>query len=373
MHGGNQLTLYTLRQGFWIIGGRNLVKSIIRRCVTCVRERAAVAAHLMGSLPDFRTTNSRPFTHTGMDYAGPFQIRFAPGRGHKIYKGYIVLFVCCDTRVIHLELVSDYTSQGFLAAYQRFVSRRGMPAHLYSDNGTTIQDADRELRQNLKKLRRDSDLLYNLTTEGTSWHFIPPTAPNFGGIWEASVKSLKHHLRRCVGAHTLTFEKFRTTLTRIKACLNSRPIGPNSDEPDDFSYLTLGHFLIEAPLTNPPEPSVDLVPENRLTRWQIVQRITEMFWRRCNVKYLHSLQQRYKWQDSCNNLEIGSMVLIKHDVLPPSKWQLGRIIKTYVAKDGLIRIVRIKMATSEYDRPISKVFSLPVSSVGAAEWSDNHK
>ncbi|XP_033228998.1 uncharacterized protein LOC117180617 [Belonocnema kinseyi] len=248
-----------------------------------------------------------------------------------------------------------------------------MPAHLYSDNGTTFQGADRELRQNLTQLRRVSDLLNNLTTEGTSRHFIPPAAPNFGGIWELGVKSLKHHLRRCIGAYTLTFEEFTTTLTRIEACLNSRPIGPHSDEPDDFSYLTPGRFLIGPPLTNPPEPSIELVPENRLTRWQIVQRITEMFWRRWNVEYLHSLQQRYKWQDSCNNLQIGSIVLIKHDALPPSKWQLGRIIKTYVAKDGLIRTVRIKKATSEYDRPISEVCPLPLSSMGAAEWPDNHK
>ncbi|XP_033221138.1 uncharacterized protein LOC117175539 [Belonocnema kinseyi] len=243
MHGGNQLTLYTLRQGFWIIGGRNLVKSIICRCVNCIRERAAVAAFKFVSL----------------------QVEVI-----KLTKG-MSLFL-------------------FLAAYQRFVSRRGMPAHLYSDNGTTFQDADRELRQNLTQLRRDSDLLNNLTTEGIFWHFIPPAVPNFGGTWEAGVKSLKHHLRRCVGAYTLTFEEFTTTLTRIEACLNSRPIGPHSDEPDDFSYLTPGHFLIGAPLTSPPEPSVELVPENRLTRWQIVQRITEMFWRRWNVEYLHSLQ-----------------------------------------------------------------------------------
>ena len=142
LHGGIQLNLYTLRQGFWITGGRNLVKGLIRHCVICVRQRATVVQQLMGSLPDFRTITCRPFTHSGVDYAGPFQIRFAPGRGQRSYKGYVVLFICCVTRAIHLELVSDYTSQGFLAAYKRFISHRGMPAHLYSDNGTTFQGAD---------------------------------------------------------------------------------------------------------------------------------------------------------------------------------------------------------------------------------------
>ena len=93
---------------------------------------------LMGSLPNFRTTPSRPFTHTGVDYAGPFNVRVSPGRGQKNYKGYVALFVCCVTRAIHLEFVSEYTSEAFLAAYQRFTNHRGLSAHIYSDNGTTL-------------------------------------------------------------------------------------------------------------------------------------------------------------------------------------------------------------------------------------------
>ena len=136
----------------------------------------------MGSLPDFCTIKCRTFTHSGVNYAGPFQIHFAPCRGQKSYKGYVVLFVCCVIRAIHLELVSDYTSQGFLAAYKRFISRREMPAHLYSDNGTTFQGADQELRENLVQLRKDPNLINFLAFEGTTWHFIPPAALNFGGL-----------------------------------------------------------------------------------------------------------------------------------------------------------------------------------------------
>ncbi|XP_033229507.1 uncharacterized protein LOC117181048 [Belonocnema kinseyi] len=303
MHGRIQLSSYTLRQAFWIIGGRTLVKSLIRRCVSCVRERAVTDQQLMGSLLDFKTT-CRPFTHTGVDYADPFSVRFAPGRGQKRYKGYVALFICCVTHAIHLEFVSD----------------------IYSDNGTTFQGADCELRHNVSQIRRDVDLMDLFSVEGTTWHFIPSAAPNFGGLWEAGVKSLKHHFQRCVGSHTLTFEEFTTSLARIGSCLNSRLIGPLLDDPDDFSYLTPGHFLIGAPMTGAPEPSVELVPENRLTRWQIVQRIAEMFWRRWNVEYLHSLQHRYKWNQELPNIKVGDMVLIKHDALPPSKWTLGRII-----------------------------------------------
>ena len=223
------------------------------------------------------------------------------------------------------------------------------------------------MRENLVQLRKNTNLINFLAFEGTTWHFIPPAAPNFGGLWEAGVRSLKHHLRRCVGSHTLTFEEFSTTLSHIEACLNSRPIGPHSDDPNDFSYLTPGHFLIGAPLTSPPELSVESLPENRLKRWQIVQRITEVFWRRWNVELLHALQQRYKWKIQNPNRKTGDMVLIRHDALPPAKWPLGRIIKCYSGKDGLIRTVRVKTATSEFDRPISKLCLLPITGVGTAE------
>lgn len=143
LHGGPQLTTRVLRQTYWIVGHRSFVRHIIHRCVRCVRERAAVPQQIMGNLSAARTTPSRPFLHSGLDYAGPFQVRTSKGRGHKSHKSYPALFVCSSTRAIHLELVSDYSSEAFLAAFRRFVSRRGLPSDLYSDNGTTFVGADK--------------------------------------------------------------------------------------------------------------------------------------------------------------------------------------------------------------------------------------
>ena len=266
LHGSTQLILRTLHQGFWVLGARTLVKKLINACDPCVRQRATVSQQLMESLPNFRTSPSRPFTHTGVDYAGPFKVRVSPGRGQKSYKGYVALFVCCVTRAIHLEFVSEYTSEAFFAACQRFTNRRGLPAHIYSDNGKTFQGAEKEVRHCLLSLRNDKDLQNQLATQGTAWHLIPPTATHFGGLWETGVKSFKHHFRRIIGSRILTFEEFYTTLTRIEATLNSRPLGPLSDDGEDLSYLNPGHFLIGAPLSSPPKQSIEFVPENRLSR-----------------------------------------------------------------------------------------------------------
>jgi len=216
------------------------------------------------------------------------------------------------TKALHLELVSDYSASAFIAAYNRFVSRRGLPSAIYSDNGTTFQGADRELASSYRTAVTYPDFVNRIATERVSWHYIPPAAPHFGGLWEAAVRSVKHHLKRCVGSHTLTFEEMSTLLCRIEACLNSRPIAAVSDNLGDYRALTPGHFLIGTALVASPEPSVLDISESRLFRWQVVQRLCEGFWKSWRHDYL---QQRPKWRILQKLAKEGQVVLL-HDPNP---------------------------------------------------------
>lgn len=123
-HGGPTLTSSILQQHVWIPSGKRLVKSEFRSCMTCQRVRPRSAHQLMSDLSAERVNPSRPFTCTGLDYAGPFSLRLSKGRGQRTLKGYVALFICFATRAIHLELVSDLTTGIFLQAYRRFVGRR---------------------------------------------------------------------------------------------------------------------------------------------------------------------------------------------------------------------------------------------------------
>ncbi|XP_029166951.1 uncharacterized protein LOC114937603 [Nylanderia fulva] len=361
LHAGPQLTLASLRNEFWILRSRATVRAVLYQCVQCTRERAKKPVELMGDLPEARVNRAaRAFIHTGVDYAGPITVRTAPGRGHKSQKAYIALFICLTTKAMHLELVSDYSSPTFIAAYQRFVSRRGLPQSMYSDNGTTFHGANRELSEAHAKAIRDPSFRNRLASDGTAWQFLPPAAPHFGGLWEAGVKSVKYHIKRCIGLHTLTFEEMTTFLCRIEACLNSRPIAPVSDNPDDYHALTPGHFLIGTSLLA-PEPSVLEFNENRLSRWQMIQRLTEEFWRSWSSDYLHSLQQRPKWRVIQRLAKVGQIVLVRNPLAPPSHWDLGRIVACHPGEDGLTRVVTVKTSRSEYKRPIVKLCFLPVA------------
>lgn len=358
MHGGPQIMLNFLRSAYWIIGAKNLIKQHAHKCITCIKLNAKFRTQLMGSLPSVRCTPARPFLHSGVDYAGPINIKTTKGRGHRAYKGYICLFVCMATRAVHLEAVSDMTTQAFLAAFRRFVSRRGRCSQLWSDNGTTFVGAEKELKQ-LASIQ--TSLAENLEANGTSWHFIPPHAPNFGGIWEAGIKSAKYHLKRTIGDACLTFEELSTLLSQIEACLNSRPINiiSNSD-PSELLPLTPGHFLIGEPLVAVPDYNFENSNINSLTRWQFVQKNLQSFWSRWSKEYLNKFLNRSKWTTKLPEPNIGDVVIIKDNNLPPGRWSLGRIIDKHPGHDGITRVVTLRTKSSVISRPTSKICILPL-------------
>src|SRR5439155_15589177 len=139
------------------------------------------------------------------------------------------------------------STNGFIAALTRFISRRGLPSDIYCDGGTNFVGAKTEIQQFVNMV--SSEAHRKQTSEfgsvrGVNFHFNPPRAPHHGGLWEAGVKSMKLHLCKIMEDRTLSIEEFSTLLAEVEACLNSRPITPMSTDPNDFDFLTPGHFLI---------------------------------------------------------------------------------------------------------------------------------
>lgn len=362
LHGGVALTLAHLRNIYWILDGRRVVRQYIHKCNNCHKFTNPCLNQLMGNLPKPRVTMSNPFQHTGLDYAGPVAIRMRRGPGKPItFKGYICLFVCLATKAIHLELVGDMSTATFLAAFNRFTSRRGLPSDMYSDNGTyfvrAAHDIDCDMEKIIKSNCQEAGKIASQTA--TQWHFIPPAAPHFGGLWEAGIKSTKYHLKRHLGDGHLTYEEMATVLCQIESCLNSRPLCPISNDPNDFEILTPGHFLVGRPLLARPQPSVLEIPPNRLEQWQRIYQTTERFWSQWRNEYLSRLQQRPKWLAEQVNMQKGELVLIKDDDAPPTQWRLARIIDTHPGADGLTRVVTVRTPTTTLKRPIVKLCKIP--------------
>ncbi|XP_050746280.1 uncharacterized protein LOC127012102 [Drosophila biarmipes] len=362
LQAGVEYTFHSLRQRYWILGARNLVRKTVFNCRTCFLQRRHTSSQLMADLPEFRVQPARCFLHTGLDYAGPVSIKTSTGRTPRFGKAWFAIFVCLSTKAIHIELVSDLTTSAFIAAFKRFWSRRGPISDLYSDNGTTFHGAKRDLAEMQRMAiaqSQDEEISSFMASHEINWHFIPPSAPHFGGIWETGVRSIKLLLKRVIGSSALTFEEYSTLLIQIEGLLNSRPLCAPSDH--SLNPLTPSHFLTGQPLTSVPEPSFLDVNINRLQHWRQLQAKVQGFWKRWNLEYLSTLQPRTKWHQDAPNVAVDTLVVLKEPNQPPSKWMLGRVTEVHPGQDQRVRVVTVKTAKGIYKRPITKIAVLPLN------------
>ena len=361
-HAGVRTTLYTVRHRFWLVDGTTQVKRIIHRCVECLRRRPTPMNSKMSDLPPSRVQQCPVFSHVGVDFFGPVLLKEREHKNRVIIKGYGCIFVCMATKAVHIEIVSDLSTERFLAAFRRFIARRGIPSHVYSDNGSNFVGANNQLRELF--VLCNAEPFQNAVSDCASrlnikWHFNPPLSPHFGGIWEAAVKSFKHHFYRVVGETSLTFEAFTTLAAEIEAILNSRPIGLMSSDPNDPAILTPAHFLIGRPLVMLPQPDYALVPRNRLSIWRFISKTVQDFWKSWHLDYLSEVQRWQKWTKGRGELSNGSVVIVIEREHQCNRWPLGVVLETYPGSDGNIRVAKIRTSQGEYIRNVTRLCPIP--------------
>ncbi|XP_075150893.1 uncharacterized protein LOC142225003 [Haematobia irritans] len=360
IHGGNQLILRLIRIEYWIPRLTSLIRSTINRCKRCLLDRKKSCTQIMAALPPERTVLTRPFTTTGVDFAGPFEIKSFIGRACKITKGYVCVFVCFSTKAIHLEATSDLSTTTFLAAFHRFIARRGCPKTIFSDNGTNFVGASREMEKELRSVLKEGrdKVCSAYQFQQLSWQFIPAGAPHMGGLWEAAVKSFKTHFRKHASGFKYTFEEFSTVLSRIEACLNSRPLCPMSESSQELVALTPGHLLVGSPILAPPEQLEEESPLHLVHRFRKMKALSQQFCLRWKDEYLKGLQKRYKWKFPQRDIEVGDLVVIRDEQLPPTSWKLGRVDDVHPGSDGRVRVADVRTANGVVRRPVVKLVIL---------------
>lgn len=372
-HCGPQALLSHVRQNYWPVKGKTAARSIVQHCIRCTRAKPQLLNQIMGNLPSTRVTQARPFINSGVDFCGPLWVHYKI-RGKKPHKAYIAVFCCFATKAVHLELVTDLTTEAFIGALRRFMSRRGHCRELYCDNATNFVGTKNqltELSDSIYSITAANEIHKECSSRGITFHFIPPRAPHFGGLWEAAVKSAKNLLLRSVATASLTYEELDTVVIEIEGILNSRPITPMSNNPNDLNALTPGHFLIGEPLNTQTNISSKQSKMSLLTRWKLVTHLKEEFWRRWSREYLCELQYRHKWKTRNVNVKPGDMVIVKEDNTSPLKWPLARIVKTYQGDDGLVRVADVRTASGICRRPIARLAPLPIDGTETGESSDH--
>ena len=356
LHNGVRETLTELRSCFWVVKGRQAVKTVIGKCSVCKKiEGRSYAVPRSPPLPEFRLSDEFAFSRVGVDFAGPMYVKDIFAKGGGMNKVYIALFTCATSRAVHLELVPSLTAESFIKALTRFKGRRGTPTLIVSDNGKTF---------------KDSRVQAYCQRDGTKGRFNVEAAPWWGGFFERLVKSVKLSLKKCLRNARLNYDELSTTLVEVEAVLNSRPLTyvyDEFEEPLTLSHLVIGRRILSIPSKN---YSID-VPHTQQAlsrRAKFLQSILNHFWNRWRAEYLTQLREQHRCSkrvSSLRKVQVGDVVCIQEKTTPRQLWRLGRVQRLLPGPDGEVRsaVVKVKsgnLPSSEWRRPLQRLYPLEV-------------
>lgn len=360
-HQGRLITSGALRSsGFFIQNGSSLVKKIINNCFVCRKLRAPTEFQKMSDLPSDRLSQAPPFTHSGIDVCGPFEIKtgVSTRRGSGTDKMWVLVITCLYSRATHCEILPSMDTSTFINAYRRFVALRGPCKRLVSDCGTNFVAA-RNLESNFSFEGFQKELI-RLETE---WDLIPPHASHFGGVWERKVGSFKRILSATLSQlkqRRLTHDEFATIVAEATCIMNNTPLCDSPYNPNEPLPLTPALLLTQKLEATPPPlgefTSVDILSYGK-NRYKRVQHLSNYFWHRWKNEYLDSLNKRKKWCIEGKTLKLRDLVLVKEKNSKRNKWPIGIIEELLKSTDGRIRSVIVstidqKGSKKFYERPI---------------------
>ncbi|MCP4486384.1 MAG: DDE-type integrase/transposase/recombinase, partial [Gammaproteobacteria bacterium] len=374
-HSGVQQTLAALRQEFWLPKGRQYLQRWLKRCVVCQRSNSGpYKLPKMPPLPEERVVKSRPFECVGLDYCGPLIVKF----GKENRKTWICLITCLTTRAVHLEVVTDMSSEHFLHAIHRFIARRGKPRLVLSDNAKQFEFTNAVLDRVWKKVTTHDDVINYCAQEAIQWQFITALSPWKGGVYERMVGICKSALKKSLGKRLITYEDLVTLLCETEAVVNSRPITfVGSDIQSSMPLRPIDFLSPQGQLGTPVLqqngskdddeyfPKVDTKDKFLKLYTQSQSRLQE-FWHVWSQEYLTSLRERYKIDHpSARNATErspmeGAIVLLK-EALPRANWKMAKIERLLAGQDGLIRSAEITTSNGKkLKRPLRLLCPLEI-------------
>ena len=333
-HRGRDATLARFRQFYWVVQGSKLAQSVKSKCQMCKLREAKFQQQQMGLLPDARLKPSPAFNHVMLDLFGPYSVR---GEVQKRTSGkaYGVLFTDLVMRAVHIEVVFGYDSESFLMALSRFVSVRGWPEIIYSDPGSQLIGAERELREAWNSINRGS--LHKKGAEnGLTWVFGPADSPWYQGAVESLVKSVKRAIHFAISNQRLSVQEFLTVCSETANLLNERPIGTLPSADSEINILTPNSLLLGRATAKNPGGWQPCSRDPR-KRHHVVQTVVDEFWKKWTQLYAPALVVRRKWNTANRNLCPGDVVIIADRNTMRGEYRLGLVQEVFPGKDNKVR------------------------------------
>lgn len=362
-HQGRHITEGAIRSaGFWIVGGKRHISSIIHQCVKCRKLRSDVSTQKMSDLPTDRVHPTPPFTYVGIDTFGPWDVVARRTRGGQACsKRWAILFTCLTCRAVHIEVVDSMSSSAFINAFRRFIAIRGDVKEVRSDQGTNFIGATDDLSIDVVKVGADP-LKTFLHDKGITWIFNPPHSSHMGGVWERMIgvtrRILDSMLSNTSSKH-LTHEVLTTLMAEVTAIINARPLVPVSSDHSCPEVLSPAVLLTQKQCSPVHFECQSVDPR---VQWKYVQSLADTFWKRWRTEFLYTLQQRRKWKTDEPNLKIGDVVLLREKGVNRNSWPLGIVLRVFQSEDGRVRKGEVRVVRGDksttFIRPISELILL---------------
>ncbi|KAH3817028.1 hypothetical protein DPMN_118554 [Dreissena polymorpha] len=351
-HQGRLFTEGAIRQsGYWILGGKRILSSLIFNCVTCRKFRGKFETQKMSDLPTDRTEQTYAFSYVGVDIFGPWQVVSRKTRSSQACsKRWAVLFTFLTIRAVHIEVVDEMPSSAFINALRRFIAIRGPVKVFRSDCGTNFVGATAHIGVDAINVE-DEQMKGYLHRSGTVWIFNAPHSSHMGGAWERMIGVCRRILESMLSnVHNLTHDVLVTLMAEVSAIVNARPIVPVSSDPECPQVLSPS-ALLNLKL-DPDKQPVDHQSIKNLYKdqWKRVQYLAGEFWLRWRKEFLQSLQARSKWHADRAPLKLNDAVLLKDYEVPRNHWPLGRVSKLFPSTDEKIR--KIEVCVIKDDKPV---------------------
>lgn len=186
---------------YWMPQGSKVARLVKMDCQLCKLHNAKFLEQPMGLLPEARLKPAPAFNHLMLDLFGPYTVR---GEVQKCTsaKAYGVLFTDLAMRAVRIEAVFGYDTSNFLMALRRFASLHGWPERIYSEPGSQLVGAERELKEAWQRINRES-LQRDSAQNGSTWVFGPANSPWHHGAVESLIKAAKRAIHSSVSNQRL--------------------------------------------------------------------------------------------------------------------------------------------------------------------------
>ena len=245
------------------------------------------------------------------------------------------------SKAVCLLPTSGYSTADFLCKHEEFIARKNRPRKIVSDRGTQlvcagIVLANKEKPENWKwseVVRQNS---------ATNWEFVPIGSQHRNGLSEAQVKVLKKSLSLALPPGTiLKYSELVTLLAKISHSINSRPLGLQNNQQDDFfSPITPNQLLLGK--TDDDAPPLDYEEDDKLTaRLAYVSSVYDAWWRAWYSQVLPTLVHCTRWRKEVRNIEVGDIVFMFYPSSIKDEYRLARVVETFPDQKGLVRSVRV--------------------------------